>query len=172
MEYPLLYSGSTNKAIVVSHVSAEPPDLFFVMIPNLKTEFIYLKEREFYFEFQVFWFFYRDSFVFGALAWALALGNVALHERGVNVYLTLTFKYAFYVNQLCIKNLKLKIIMFVVVVVGLPSVRPRFVDKCASAVKRLDTISPKLLIMFDARLGWCSLGRDIFTITRVEPDIF
>ena len=36
-----------------------------------------------------------------------------------------------------------------------------------SAVKRLDTISPKLLIMFDAHLGWCS--SEIF---KVATNIF
>ena len=36
-----------------------------------------------------------------------------------------------------------------------------------SAVKRLDTISPKLLIMFDAHLGWCN--SEIF---KVATNIF
>ena len=36
-----------------------------------------------------------------------------------------------------------------------------------SAVKRLDTISPKLLIVFDAHLGWCS--SEIF---KVVTNIF
>ena len=44
----------------VAHVLgvAEPhPDLFFMLIPNLKTESIYLTKLEFYCEFQFFVFF-------------------------------------------------------------------------------------------------------------------
>ena len=48
----LLFIGSTNKAMLalvkaahVSSVAGPPPNLFFVLIANLKTEYICLKER-------------------------------------------------------------------------------------------------------------------------------
>ena len=46
-----------------------------------------------------------------------------------------------------------------------------------SEVMRLDTISPKLLNMFDPHLGWCNSeifkeATNIFTLPRIEPDTF
>ena len=51
--------------VLAAHVSgyAGPhPDLFYVLIPNQKTGFCYLKEREFYPEFQVFRFIKFDFY--------------------------------------------------------------------------------------------------------------
>ena len=52
--------------------------------------------------------------------------------------------YKFYIQS---------IILVIVVVVGLPSFRPRFAGKCGRQSRDFTKISPKLLIMFDSHLG-------------------